>query len=216
MRNLSVMVLTACLASSAARAVDDSEYYTLYAADGGGRSLTRNACTAGSCFASGALGPFKHVCAVLDGKTKVHGNVERRAIYVVDKARPSGTLHLFVYTRTDTFTGSSDDVQVVQSADLDTGVVWQGLGDASCEMAGNDQILFAGLRGGGYAMVDTHTLAVSSSTETMSYVTADHNGYVTLATVDGTFRTYDDNGFLTQSGSEARFTSDTRNAAVLP
>jgi len=217
MRNLSAMAIAACLVSGPALAVDDSLYYTLYAPGDGEHSLTWYACTSGSCFASGEIGPYKHACAVMDGRPKAHGNVETRAIYVVDKARPSGTLHLIVYRRTDTFDGGGGDVvEVTQQADLDTGVVWQGLAKASCAMAGNEQILFAGLNGGGYVMVDKHTLTVTPQGGTLSFASADSNGYVTLGTADGAFQTYDNNGFVTQSGSGARFTSDTRNAFVLP
>ncbi|HEX4861965.1 MAG TPA: hypothetical protein VFV07_12055 [Rhizomicrobium sp.] len=217
MRNLSAIVFAACLISGPALAVDDSLYYTLYAPGDGEHSLTWYACTGASCFASGEIGPYKHACAVMDGKLKAKGNVETRAVYVLDKAKPSGTLHLIVYKRTDTFDiDDNDTVEVTQQADLDTGVVWQGLSKAGCLMAGNEQIMFAGLTGGGYVMVDKHLLSVTPQSGTLTFASADSNGYVTLGTADGAFQTYDNNGELTQSGSAARFTTDTRNAMVLP
>src|SRR5262249_24355160 len=160
--------------SSAALAVDDSQYYTLYTPGDGEHSLTWYACTGGGCFASGELGPFKHACAVMDGRPKAHGNTEPRALYVVDKARPTGTLHLIVYKRTDTFDGGGgDSVEGTQQADLDTGVVWQGLAKAACAMPGNEQILFTGLGGGGYVIVDKHTLSMTPQSGTLSFASAD-------------------------------------------
>jgi hypothetical protein len=214
MRNLLAMAFAGCLVSGSAWAVDDSLYYTLYTPGAGSKSLTWSACTFNTCFASGELGPFKHACAVMDGRPKVHGNTEVRAIYVIDKARPSNTLHLIVYKRTDTFSDSGDVVEVEQTDDLDMSVPWQG--SARCAMAGNEQILFAGILGGSYVMVDKHTLAIAASEGTLSFATADANGYVTVGTAESAFFTYDNNGFLAQSGSDTRFTTDTRNAAVLP
>ncbi|GEM_PF-4030968 len=217
MRNLTAMALAACLVSGAALAVDDGQYYTLYTQGTASRSLTWHACKGGSCFASGELGPFRHACAVMAGKPRVVGNVETRAIYVVDQLRSPEPLHLFVYTRTDTFSDSGDDVEIAQRADLETDVASHQPKGGRCAMAGNEQILFVGLSGGGFVKVDKHTLAMSESTgEPISTITADNNGYLTLGTADGLFHTYDKNGFLVQSGSDTRFASDTRNAFVLP
>ena len=217
MRYLSTIAVAACLLSGAAFASTDGNY-TLFTPGDALQSLTWSACRGGGCFASGGIGPFKHICAVMEGKPKRDGNVETRAIYVVDKARhsPSATLHLFVYTRTDTFSESGDQVQVALRADVDTQIGAHGLGKDLCVMAGNDNFLFVGLSGGNYMMIDERTLTMSSSGETISFITADNRGYVTLGTFNGEFYTYDREGFLIQSGSGLRFATDTKNAFVLP
>lgn len=217
MRWFSTIAAAACMLAGTALASTDGNY-TLFTRGDSAKFLTWSACNGGSCFASGEIGPFKRVCAVMEGKPKHDGNVETRAIYVVDKARhsPSATLHLFVYTRTDTFSVSGDAVQVVERADLDTFVDAHGLGDDSCTMAGNDNFLFVGLSGGSCVMVDERNLAMASCGELVSFITADNRGYVTLGTVNGEFQTYDREGFLIQSGSAPRFATDTKNAFVFP
>ena len=114
MRWFSTTAVAACLLAGTAVASTDGNY-TLFTLGDGAKSLNWSACRGGGCFASGAVGPFKRICAVMEGKPRHDGDVETRAIYVVDKARhsPAATLHLFVYTRTDTFSESGDQVQVV-------------------------------------------------------------------------------------------------------
>ena len=217
MRWFSTIAAAACLLAGTASASTDGNY-TLFTPGNAAKSLTWSACTGGGCFASGEVGPFKHICAVMEGKPRHDGNVETRAIYVVDRARHSASaaLHLFVYTRTDTFSVSGDQVQVVERADLDTDIDAHGLGDNRCTMAANDNFLFVGLSGGNCVMVDERTLTKASCGELVSYITADDRGYVTLGTVNGEFQTYDREGFLIQSGSGPRFATDTKNAFVFP
>jgi hypothetical protein len=217
MRCFSTIAVAACLLSGSAVASTDGNY-TLSTLGDGAKSLTWSVCRGGSCFASGGIGPFKRVCAIMEGKPKHDGNVETRAIYVLDKARhsPSATLHLFVHTRTDTFSESGDEVQVVERADLDTLIDAHGIGNDLCTMAANDNFLFAGLSGGGYVMIDERRLTMTSSGELVSFITADDRGNVTLGTVNGEFHTYDRQGFLMQSGSGSRFSTDTKNAFALP
>jgi hypothetical protein len=57
---------------------------------------------------------------------------------------------------------------------------------------------------------------MTSTGEVVSFITADNRGYVTIGTLNGTFRTYDRQGFLVQSGSGPRFATDTKNAFVFP
>ncbi|HEX4295480.1 MAG TPA: hypothetical protein VHZ29_15195 [Rhizomicrobium sp.] len=217
MRCFSTIAVAACLLSGAAGAATDGNY-TLFTPGDALQSLTWSACSGGGCFTSGEIGPFKRICAVMEGKPRHDGNLETRAIYVVDKARrsPSATLHLFVYTRTDTFSESGDQVQVVERADLDTHVDAHGIGNDLCTVAGNDNFLFVGLSGGGAVMVDERRLTMASPGDLVSSITADDRGNVTLGTVNGEFQTYDRQGFLMQSGSGPRFATDTKNAFVFP
>ena len=215
MRNLLATVFTACLASGAASAADVGDYYTLFTPSDAYKVLDWSACTGGSCYATGTLGSsFIRVCAVLEGKPKVQGNVWTRDIYVLDKAhREEGSqVHLYIYTRTDTFGSGGDDVSIVQNHKLTVGVGSHGLGNGDCMMAQNDKFLFVGVNGGGYQEINRHTFEMSTTGQLIYFLTADNNGYVTAGSINGEFYTYDKDGNLVQNGGGASVMTDTKNA----
>jgi hypothetical protein len=63
------------------------------------------------CYASGSLGPFVGVGAMLEGNPFVKSNVVTRKIYVVDSGS-ADNVKLYVYQKTDTVTADSDTVVV--------------------------------------------------------------------------------------------------------
>src|SRR5262249_12091986 len=115
---LATAALLACAWSGAAGAKPalDATLFAEYTASATGVQFTVCGATLNTsgCYGGGAMSPpFEQACAVLEGTPKTKNNVVRRDIYVLDK-RTSKTdpAMLYIYTRSDTITDSSDTVQV--------------------------------------------------------------------------------------------------------
>jgi hypothetical protein len=83
------------------------------------------------CYASGSLGPFGKIGAMIEGnpKTNLKTNTVTRFIYVLDVASGGNQneVQLYVYKKTDAVTPSSDTVTVTLSKTRQSGSCWRHL-----------------------------------------------------------------------------------------
>lgn len=169
---------------SALPAAIDATLYTNYF--GGPTSVSYFVCgstaqTSG-CYASGSLGPFVGVGAMLEGNPSIKGNVVTRAIYVVDSG--STTVTLFVYKKTDTVTASFDTVAVTLARTIILPLT--GGSGAVVSMAANNGFLFIGTDQSPQAVeIRKSNLSVTlvggfSPPVNVTSITADQYGYVTV------------------------------------
>ena len=91
-------------ASAAPPSAPDSTLYTTYTIYSNNSQFTVDWSVCGStqqsegCYASGSLGPFVAVGAMLEGDPRVNGDVVTRAIYVVDSGSANNVL-LYIYKK---------------------------------------------------------------------------------------------------------------------
>ncbi len=94
------------------------------------------------CYASGDVGPFGRVGALLESEASESGNVVTREVYVIDTAAGSSgdAVELSVYKKTDTVTASDDTVEVtfLRSVSLPL----RGGAHANCYLAGSNAYLY--------------------------------------------------------------------------
>lgn len=138
------------------------------------------------CFASGSLGSFGKVGALLEGNPSVNSttNTVTRSIYVLDVASGSNQngVKLYVYLRTDTVMATSDSVSVR----LYKSVILPLTGGtaASFFMAANNKFLFIGTNQGAspFAVeVQKGTYVITPiGAVGVSAITANKYGYVTV------------------------------------
>ena len=144
------------------------------------------------CYASGELGPFGHVGAIIEGKARESGNVVTREVYVIDTASgaTANGVTLSVYKKTDTVTASEDTVEV--SLERSVPLPLKGGAHASCYVAGNPSYLYIATNTGPTAVQvkkagfdlttitsptpDTTTRVFSISASTAGWVTIDFGG----------------------------------------
>lgn len=228
-RFLATIALLASAAISVhaqAPAAPDSTLYTTYTlfAGSGGVTVSWSVCgsTAGSsgCYASGSLGPFVAVGAMVEGKPSVSGNVVTRAIYVVDSGNAS--VKLYVYKKTDTVSSSFDTVAVtlLRTATLPL----TGGSSAQTFMAANSGFLFVGTDLTSSAVeVKKSNLAVTtipgfSPPINVSSITSDEYGYVTVTfggSSESGFYLYGPAGTLQEDGGGLDFVLGTTQAISL-
>lgn len=212
--------LLAAVPAAAHKVALDAGLYTLYSGPADGTSLNLLICgslpQSSGCYGSAQLNAFEAACAVLEGKPKTKDNVVTRAIYVLDRRASEGSpVRLVVYTRTDTISESSDQVQIVLKQQVDLALV--GGPKAKCEMAANDSFLYAGTNKTTNAVsIDAKTLASAplggfSPPEHVRAITADDRGYVTVSFDDG-FYTFAPDGTAEAGGGGAYKMANTRNA----
>jgi hypothetical protein len=189
----------ACFAFSPglrAAAPIDATLYTRYNTDPAQTIVNWNVCgsLAGSsgCYASGTLGPFGKIGALMEGepKTNLHANTVTRAIYVLEIASgPNQTdVALYVYTKVDTITTDSDAVTITLTQTISLPLVG-GIsnGPNQTSMAANKQFLFIGTSQSPVAVeVDKRTFSVTqfsagSPPINISSITASDYGYATLS-----------------------------------
>jgi hypothetical protein len=170
------------------------------------------------CYASGSLGPFGKIGALMEGSPSTSGSTVSRSIYVVDSASgTSGTgVTLNVYKKTDTVSASSDTVSVTLSKSITLPLT--GGSTALCSMAANSMFLYIGTdQSTEAAVVQKFTLKVTGAgafSSGVTSITADSYGYVTITQGNG-FAVYGPTGAFEEDGGGAEFMLDTMNG-VLP
>lgn len=179
----------------------------------------------GGCFAQGSIGPFGRVGALLEGFPAIEGNIVTHRIYVLDLGGGStGTdVLLWIYTKTDTVSDSSDTVTVKLTKQLKLPLV--GGSSVAGFMAANENDLFVGtsqstqavsVRKGNWAITELGGTIPSS---TVSAITADSNGYVEVlqglgSQTGGTFNIYGPNGEEFEGGGGTPVVLDWTNALI--
>jgi hypothetical protein len=218
---LATAAVLCCAWSGAAEAKKTTLDAGLYATySGGPTSIGFIVCGSvpgsSGCYGSGSLGPFEQACAVLEGTATQKDDVVTRAIYVLDK-RTSKTapITLTVFKRTDTIADGFDQILVTQVQQIPLGV--NGGAKSHCSMAANDAFV--------YAATDADTVAVGvdkksfatfqlggfSPPETVTSITADERGYVSLH-FDGGFYIYAPDGSFEGDGGGSADMVGTRSA----
>jgi hypothetical protein len=211
----------------------DATLYTRYNMDLPHTTVNWNVCgsLAGSsgCYASGSLGPFGRVGALLQGepKTDAIAHTVTRAIYILDTgAGPDQTgVVLYVYTKVDTIIGDTDTVIITLAQTLNLSLVG-GTNPHSAQMAANKKFLFIGTDQSPTAVqIDKRTFGISNLggfTPPINVfgIFGDPYGYVTLTF--GSFRSSRNqfivvgpNGSAVEDGDISQFMLNTINAILL-
>ncbi|HEX4861963.1 MAG TPA: hypothetical protein VFV07_12045 [Rhizomicrobium sp.] len=196
------------------RDIDDN-FYTYYSFTNSGRTVAYFVCEqVGGCVAGDVLGKFKSACALVEGAPVTNGNVVTRAIYIFDRGKKAtDPTRLYVYQKTDTINGSSDDVVVTLVQDI-------ALGDtagksAHCTMAATDAFVYAGTDVSGVWKVDKSSFAVAGTGFVgAASVTADERGYITITDTEGIFEILNPGGGPLQMGGGRYFMANTHAAIV--
>jgi hypothetical protein len=145
------------------------------------------------CYGSGSFGPFGHVGAILEGDPTTKGDSVERGIYIVDVAGGvSGKeVILYRYLKTDTITGGSYDTVTTQfTHKLSLPLV--GGSSVRCSMAANSGFVLIGTDQSTQAVMltkgslDIQTISGFSNAPTVTSITADAYGYVTVSFGGGT------------------------------
>jgi hypothetical protein len=207
----------------------DSTLFTTYTAATDLQSANWVVCgstaQSGGCYASGNLGPFGHIGAMLEGQPVISGNSVTRNIYVVDVASGSSAngVSLFVYTKTDVVSSSFDQVTVTLDQTIALPLV--GGSTVTASMAANNGYLFVGTNQSTQAVrISKDQLVVTpvvgfSTPLPVASITADINGYVTVTfgAPGGQFSgfyVFGPTGGLQEDGGGANFILNDLNAVV--
>lgn len=167
------------------------------------------------CYASGNLGPFGKVGAMLEGnpRANVGTNTVTRAVYVLDVAAGASQdqVVLNVYTKTDVITPDFDTVTVTLSQAITLSLT--GGSSAKGLMAANKNFLLVGTNRSAVALeLDKRTFAITqfgTYSNNLSSITADQYGYIT-ADFDGSdFFQIGPDGNSLQGGGGAWFMLNT-------
>lgn len=194
----------------------DSTLFTTYSMDAASTNITWMVCgsTVGTegCYASGSLGPFGKVGAMLEGNPAVNlmTSTVTRAIYVLDIAAgtASNEVKLYVYKKTDSVSATFDTVTV----SLVKTILLPLTGGTSVHptMAANAKFVYAGTAESSVAVrVQKNNFNISQIGGTnITAITADKYGYVTvtLGNFGGfptAFEVFDPNGNGLESGGGA-------------
>jgi hypothetical protein len=152
------------------------------------------------CYASGTLGPFLAIGAMLEGNPTYSGGVVTRAIYIVDSgANPE---MLYVYTKTDTVSATGDAVSVALTKTLTLPLI--GGSNVPATMAANRNFLFIGAGEGTESAIrvrksDLHVTKLNEFAAATFSITSDQYGYISVEQVGG-FAVYGPNGQVQESG----------------
>jgi hypothetical protein len=171
------------------------------------------------CYASGGLGSFGRVGALMESGASTKVNVVTRAIYLVDVA--SGTngtgVTLYIYKKTDTVTSSTDTVSVTLSKTITLPLT--GGSTAQCFMAANGTILFIGTDQSAFAVevqkFNFKVTQVGAFSTPVSGITADNYGYVTVNQGNG-FAVFGPTGGIMEDGGGTQFMLNTITGALGP
>ena len=158
----------------------------------------------------------------MPSSSRVYLNTVRRAIYVLD-AGTAGPVTLYVYTKTDTITPSTDVVSVELTGTLSLPLV--GGPGVSCSMAANDRFLFIGTdQSPAGVRVRKRDLQVAplggfSPPLNVSAITSNQYGYVTVTHGDFSqgssgFLLFGPDGNLEEDGGGAMFVLSTTQAVL--
>lgn len=174
-------------AHAQATTAPDSTLYTSYTVSSSLQSVEWVVCGSTTetdgCYASGSLGTFGHVGAMLEGQPVVSGNAVTREIYVLDTASATG-VSLFVYTKTDVVSASNDQVTVTPTQTISLPLV--GGSSVTASMAANASYLFVGTNQSTRAVKiakdawTVTTVGGFSPPITVASITANPYGYVTV------------------------------------
>jgi hypothetical protein len=235
-RVLATMVLLAFAAvipvraqnSAAPPAAPDSTLYTTYTLYSSNSQINLNWSVCGStqetegCYASGSLGPFVAVGAMMEGVPRINGDVVTRFIYVVDSGSENNVL-LYVYKKVDTVSAESDTVTVTLTHTVTLPLT--GGSTAKCSMAANANYLFIGSDQSPQGVeVRKSTLQVTplggfSPPLNVVAITADQYGYVAVTQANSSgesaFSLFGLNGEEQEDGGGSDFVLGTTQA-VLP
>jgi hypothetical protein len=220
-----LLVLSATVPAMAAGPID-AGLYTTYSFHNGFVTLDWVVCgqTHGwyGCYASGGLGPFGNVGALMEGKPSTIGNTVTRALYIVDVGTGSGvnTINLYIYKKVDTITPPNDSVTITLAKTVQLPLV--GGTGASCFMAANSKFLFIGTNQSAQAVsVKKSNFAVTQLFEgavgvNVSSITTDKYGDVTVTQGNGVgdppvfaFAVFGPNGELEEDGGGASYMLNT-------
>lgn len=218
---------------AAASAPPDATLFTTYTSSSGsvGWIVCGSTALSSGCYASGSLGPFGRVGALMEGNPFVNltTNTVTRAIYVVDSASgiPGNQVVLHVYKKTDVVGSTFDTVTVTPLKNVLLPLA--GGSTALVSMAANHGFLFIGTDQSPQAVrVQKNNLTVTqvggfSPPINVTAITADNYGYVTVTQGHGSgasgFAVYNANGAPQESGGGANFMLNTLTAvtnATLP
>jgi hypothetical protein len=227
-----LLALAVLFAESGARAVaaaPDSTLYTNYTVDPKLQNATWLVCgsTAQSegCYASGSLGPFGRIGAMLESPPEFSGSTVTRQIYVIDVATGNARngVSLLVYTKKDVVSAASDAVTVALERTIPLPLV--GGSTATASMAANGSHLYVGTKQSTQAVsVAKSNWAVTlvggfSPPLPVASITADNYGYVTITfgAPGGQFSgfyVFGPKGTAQGDGGGAEFMLDSLNAVV--
>ena len=179
---------------------------------------------ADGCFASGLLGSFGRIGAMLQGTPLTNGGSVARQIYVLDVANgpTRDVVALFVYTKTDTVT-STGEVGVIVKPDRKFDLPLVGGKTVTHFLAGNDSYLFAGTNKSEQAVMMNKrdlqkfsTIVAGSPLAEVAAIAADDDGYVTVVfgEPNPSFYLYDSTGTNVEDGGGQAFVLDEHNAVV--
>jgi hypothetical protein len=214
--------------ANAPPAAPDATLFTTYSLFSGEQTLDWLVCgsTTGSsgCYASGTLGPFGKIGAMIEGNPSVSGNTVTRMIYVVDTAAgTSGSgVTLSAYKKTDVVTSTSDTVTVTLTKTVNLTTLTGGI-TATCSMAATPTLLFIGTNQGQQAVyVKKSNLSVTPVGlyiigPPVTSITVDKYGYVAVTQGDFTsgtngFTVFNSTGAAQEDGGGAEFMLDTTAA----
>ncbi|MGA7401698.1 MAG: hypothetical protein WBW38_16890 [Candidatus Sulfotelmatobacter sp.] len=166
------------------------------------------------CYASGSLGPFVGVGAMLESNPSVKGDVVTREIYVVDSGS-ADSVKLYVYKKTDTVSTETDTVVVTLAKTVTLPLT--GGSTALCSMAANSKFLFIGTNQSNQAVeVKKSTFAMTeiggfSPPSGVTSITSDQYGYVTVTQGDA-FTVLGPDGSFQEDGGGTDFMLGTTQA----
>ncbi len=220
---LAAVVQLRAQSSAAPTAAPDSTLYTTYSLfpSSGETRVSWTVCGStldtNGCYASGVLGRFLVVGAMLESNPSVKGNVVTRNIYVVDSGSAT-SVKLYVYRKVDTVTADSDTVTITHTRTVSLPLT--GGSTAQCSMAANNKFLFIGTDQGELAaMVQKSNFAVTEvgliDAPGVTSITADQYGYVTITLGTSGFTVYDPNGNAQEDGGGGEFMLGTTQAVSL-
>jgi hypothetical protein len=195
--------------------VDDALHYASYLVCGQTKDSE-------GCFASGSLGPFGHIGALLEDSPVITGNAVTRRIYVLDVANgPEELVALYVYTKTDIVTNSGDAVTVKADRRFELPLV--GGKTVTPFLAGNNAALFVGTNKSEQAVIlkkndlqDINTIGAGSPPAPVAAITANSYGYVTIVWSDpnASFEIFDPTGAGDGDGGGQEFVINNLNGVV--
>lgn len=193
-------------------AAPDATLYTSYSLFSGGGQTTVDWLVCGSttqsegCYASGSLGPFVAVGAMLEGIPVTKGNVVTRAIYVVDSGS-ANSVQLYVYKKTDTVTALDDTVVVTLARTIPLSSLIGG-STALVSMAANKTFLYVGTdQSSGAVEIRKSSFSltqVGDFSTGVTSITSDEYGYIAITQGEG-FTVLDPNGVGVEGGGGAQF-----------
>jgi hypothetical protein len=226
---VAVPLALTCWANTArAEAAPDSTIYTTYSVDATYQHLSYVVCGSTQngdegCYASGLLGSFGHVGAMLEDAPVITGDTVTRRIYVLDIADGPArdVVALSVYAKTDLVTDAFDTVTIKSDRKFELPLV--GGRTVTPFMAGNAGYLFVGTNKSDQAVIlnkhDFPTFTTIGEGTPLVYVAAinaDTNGFVivTFSGRLGGFYVFGPNGEWTSEGGGQELVLNNYNAVT--